>query len=167
MDAQTVGTWIGGAVLAIVTTVQTIRAGVATKRADDAKSIAQATATKVTEATASANVVAAGDLAKSNADLAWAYKEQAEQWKALAEKTHKEQAEYRQWVHDKNKEDNAIMLTLTAENADLKARTDLTPLLEHMKKHDANAERVADTLARLTDLISALIKNLAPGLTKA
>lgn len=162
MDANTAGTWIGGGILVIFTTIQTIRSGVAQKNATKAQQVASAAHQRAEFA----NTVSITDLAKSNADLASAYKTQAEEWKALAEKTYKEQQDYRNWVHDKNKEDNALMLRLTAENADLKARTDLTPLLEYMKRYDANAEKVSQSLSDLTDLIRMLIHEVAPNLTK-
>lgn len=158
MDFDSVGEWAGGAVLVAITAIQTIRAGVAKKKADEAT-------VKASEAhlrAESASAVSITDLAKSNADLAAAYKTQGEEWKALAEKTYKEQQEYRTWVHNKAEEDNALMLMLTAENADLKARTDLTPLMDYMKRYDANQQIVATSLAGLTETIRLLIKHVAP-----
>lgn len=164
MDSQAVGTAIGGSTLVLITAWQTVRAGAAKKSAEDAnksaneaKQVATDASNKANEASTTKSVAAASDLAKSNADLAAAYKQSADEWKVLAEKTFKEQNEYRQYVHDKAKEDNAVLLSLTAENADLKSKTNLTPLLEHMQKHDANAARVAETLTGLTELIKVLI----------
>ena len=165
MDPQTAGTWIGGAVLALAAAWNHVRAAQADKRAEAAKITAVEATTKATELSASVGNAAASDLARSNAELATAYKRQAEEWKALHEKTHKEHQDYRQWVHDKAKDDQAALLTLTAENADLKARTDLTPLLSHMKQYDLNAQKMTETLENLTKVVTTLAKHIAPDTT--
>lgn len=156
-----IGGWFGGVVLAALAALQTVRVGMVKKSAEEAKTLALAAHQRAESVSAVSNF----DLAKSNADLATAYKSQAEEWKALSEKTYKEQQEYRNWVHEKAKEDNALMLRLTAENADLKARTDLTPILDYMKRYDANAERMSQNLVDLTELIRMLIHEIAPKLT--
>ena len=161
MDPQTIGTYAGGAVLTIITAVQTIRAGAAKRAAEDAKRVALETTSTATANASNMQSAAQADLVKSNADLASAYKLQAEEWKALAEKIRQELADYREWVHTKTQKDNQAILNLTEENARLRAQTDLTPLLEHMKRYDANAEKVAATLDGLVEVIRQLSEHVS------
>lgn len=157
----TIGSWFGGFILAGLAAIQTVRVGMVKRSANEARLLAKEAHQRAESVSAVSNF----DLAKSNADLASAYKSQAEEWKALSEKTYKEQQEYRTWIHEKAKEDNALMLLLTAENADLKARTDLTPILDYMKRYDANAEKMSQNLVDLTELIRMLIHEIAPKLS--
>lgn len=138
-DAATIGAGVAAFLFGAWGTVQTWRVGKAKEDATAAKG------------------VSTDDLARSNADLAEAYKLKASEWKAAFETEHAESVAYHKYVHDKAEVDNATKLKLTEENALLRARTDLTPIIDHMEIQSKTNERVAVTLENLAKTISALM----------
>lgn len=108
----------------------------------------------------SADKVSREDVNKSNLDLAESYRQRADDWKERYEVEHKESQDYRKYVHDKAREDQANVLRLTEENAKLNARTDLTPLIEHMKRQSDTNDAVAKSLVQLSEAVGLLMARL-------
>lgn len=76
-------------------------------------------------------------------------------WKKRYDDEHTEFANYRQKVHDKDQSVNARVLRLTEENAELKGKTDLTPVLRfHQEQGQINVKVVQSLDAILAHLKS-------------
>jgi hypothetical protein len=77
----------------------------------------------------------------------------AEAWKSHYQAAHLELNKYREEQHTRNDESNAKILSLTDENAQLRAKTDLSPVMKLMqdffKEQTAINEKI---LAALIDL---------------
>lgn len=92
-------------------------------------------------------------LSEAQRELLQVREQEAHAWKQRYETEHLEYTEYRQKVHEKAAETTARLLELTSQCADLKAKTDLTPVLEHIRNQDAINTKVVDSLdALLTKL---------------
>lgn len=135
MDAEAIGTGVFGVIASAWAAFQTWAS------AQRQKELAQANA-KVVENTEAAAVSkqyadAIPKLEKRLEDWAKRYDHDAAEWRARYDRLNDEQQKDRDqhekdrtYWHDKAKEDNAIHLKLQEENATLKARTDLKPLIE-------------------------------------
>lgn len=113
------------------------------------------TATKVATAATDESLV------KSQSDLLLSFKSMADDWKARYEIEHTEFVKYREAAHKKSNEDNQRVLVLTEENADLKARTDLTPVVEQLKEQAESNKQLGVTLKDLSEGVSHLIKQIS------
>lgn len=137
------------------------------KKAATAHAVAHHAQTRVEEVQKRVDKLSSEDLAERNAEIALAHKQKAEEWKTLYTQEHDESQRYRTYVHEKAKTDNSTLLNLTEENAMLKARTDLGPVLEYIKESAETNRQVAGTLntvaasqATLTDAVRALVDRL-------
>lgn len=81
-------------------------------------------------------------------------------WKERFESKDKDLKAYQRYAHDKNQEDNLIVLRLTEENANLKGKTDLTPVLEHMREDQKVTAIIVDTLGKVATTMDILLSKL-------
>lgn len=153
MDATQIGTSIGAVLMAIWGAIQTHKATKAEKKVNETVAVAD-------EAKRLLAHVSTDDLAKRNEELAHAYKDKAEEWKMAWEKEHSEGKAYQQRVHDQREVANAEHLKLIEENAALRARTDLTPIIKYIENGQSTMEKVAIALTSLTSSISDFMKQL-------
>jgi len=152
-DVESVTQWTIVATAALFAAWQTYTA-------QKAKAIAVDANVKAQEAASAAQAAGASDLNKSNLDLAEAYRLKANEWKDLCAASHSEFEIYRQRVHDKNEKDQAVLLKLTDENAQLRGRTDLTPIMKHMTEQSEFTKELSITLIKLTTAVEILVKRL-------
>lgn len=146
-DGTTIGAILFGIVSAFYAAFQQKKASSATDQAITATRVA----TAATDET----------LLKSQNDLLESFRAMANDWKARYEVEHTEFLKYRESAHKKTNEDNATMLKLTEENADLRARTDLTPVVEQLKDQAASNQQLGITLKELSEGVSHLIKQIS------
>lgn len=93
---------------------------------------------------------------RAQASLLEVVQAEAKAWRQRYESEHEEFVSYRQKTHDNAQTAQATVLKLTAENGELKAKTDLTPILKfHQDQSDINA-KVVQTL-------DAILKKLGNG----
>lgn len=92
------------------------------------------------------SLIATDQLNASRAELVEVTKQEAQTWRSRFEAEHEEHAEYRKKTHDRNQEAQALVLRLTTENAELTAKTDLTPVLNQLKAQAEINTKVARSL---------------------
>lgn len=80
---------------------------------------------------------------------------QVEIYKDLAEHKSIEAKECRDFHHEKYSEANAIVLRITAENAELKAKTDMTPVIAQLKDVTTQLSDLARIITLMMDKIKA------------
>jgi hypothetical protein len=91
-----------------------------------------------------------------------------EAWKSRYEAEHLEIMAYRDQVHAKNEESNAKIITLTTENAELKSKTDLSPLMKMMQTFFAEQTEInQQILDGLTELLTPKRKRARARAAKA
>jgi len=129
-----------------------------TRRAEKAKLETQKVQAVAEEAKKLLASVSSDDLAKKNEELAKAYCQKSEEWQAAWKKEHEENQAYRSLVHTQRNQAQAEHLKLVEENASLRARTDLTPIISHIEKQQETNERVATALTQLTSGINSLMQ---------
>lgn len=127
--------------------IQQRKAKAATEQANSATEIAHRTASE--------------EFARSQSELLASYQSMSNDWKNRYEIEHAELQKYREYVHDKNKKDQETMLRLTEENADLRARTDLTPIVEQLKQQARTNEELGATLGKLTQAVTILLDRIS------
>lgn len=81
-------------------------------------------------------------------------------WKKQVEKDRAEFAEQRQYWHDKAKEDQALLLHCQLETAELKGKTDLTPLVEYLKHRSVIDDQILSTLKGFSDSLTRVHERL-------
>jgi hypothetical protein len=82
----------------------------------------------------------------ANESLVNVVRAEAAAWKQRYESEHEEYVVYRHKSHDNTQETTAMVLKLTADNAELKSKTDLTPILKfHQEQSDINM-KIVETL---------------------
>lgn len=86
---------------------------------------------------------------RAQGELVEVMKLEAQAWKNRYEGEHQEFTEYRQKAHDKANADNARILELTAENADLHSKTDLTPVISFQNDQSRINAKVIETLDKI------------------
>lgn len=143
---------IGRDVAAVIAFVYAVVQGLSASRAKQQVETARA---EVEEVKARTENATQSDLARTNSELATAFKIKSEEWQAAWKKEHDESIAYHDWVHEKSQKDQALHLTIVEENANLRARTDLTPLIDHMDK-------VLTAITKLTVVVNVLFERVAP-----
>lgn len=151
MDPTSAGAAFGSFVLATATTIWGV---ISSRKATDAQN-------KLSENQKVSQRLSSDDLAKSNLEVASAYKARADEWKGEYDRQHAEIMAYRDWVHEKAKKDQAEYLSVVKENESLKARTDLSPVIEHMFQQTENSAKILDVLTKLTTAIDTLTDKLS------
>lgn len=91
-------------------------------------------AEKLTLADSERSRAASAALIKAKDDLIAVQQERAEAWKTKWEVEHKEYTEYRADAHKQLNQAQVLVLQHTEEVAQLRARTDLTPILKHQEE---------------------------------
>lgn len=81
-------------------------------------------------------------------------------WKARYETEREEYISHRKATHDHNNEANARLIKLTDENASLKAKTDITPLLAHQEEQTKINAEVMRTLSKVTATLDLIMHHL-------
>lgn len=109
---------------------------------------------------AASNSPSSEDLARMNAELAAAYKDQAAKWQLAYETEKSDTEKYRKYVHDKNEVDAATMLSLSNENAQLKAQTNLSPLIQLVENQTRTTDQVLTVLAKMEEALDHIIHRL-------
>lgn len=83
-------------------------------------------------------------LETAQGELVAVMKLEAEAWKKRYEGEHEEFSAYRKSTHERAQEANSAILKLTAENIELKNKTDLSPVLQfHKEQSQVNSKLVA------------------------
>lgn len=98
------------------------------------------------------------DLAKD--ELIKVTRESAEAWKKRHDDLHLEYVAYRENRHKSDNDTNGMLLRLTADNADLRAKTDMTPILEHQREQALINQKVIEGLTKSTAALDLLIESL-------
>ena len=78
-----------------------------------------------------------------------------EAWKSRYDAKELEYINYREQQHDHNNEANATVVRLTAQNAELKSRTDLSPILQFNKEQSQINTKIVQSL-------DAILSHLVP-----
>jgi hypothetical protein len=81
-------------------------------------------------------------------------------WKSRYEAEHVEHNDYRKRQHDHNNETNARMLQLAEENSGLKAKTDLSPMMETLATFIEGQNRFMKDLTEINGRILSALTNL-------
>ena len=76
-------------------------------------------------------------------------------WKSHYQAEHLEFIDYREKAHQHNNEANAAVIKLTAENAELKSRTDLSPILQFQQEQSKINVKIVQSL-------DAILSHLSP-----
>lgn len=97
----------------------------------------------------------------SVAALAESHRVNAVEWKERWEQEHNEGIANRKIWHDQRNEFQNIVLRMTEENAKLAAKTDITPLVEHMQRQNETNVEVAKALTKLTEANMEVSKALS------
>lgn len=95
--------------------------------------------------------------------LAEVHKDEALAWKKRFEAEHTEYAEYRQKTHDAVQATQARILRLTEDNAELKGKTDLTPIIRFHQEQGQINVKVVQSLDAILGHLKAMPSN---GLSK-
>jgi hypothetical protein len=90
--------------------------------------------------------IAKAALDKAHDDLIEVMKLQIDSWKNRFAAEHSEFAEYRKTQHDHNNAANERVIKLTAENVELRAKTDLSPVLQFTKDQTTINAKVVQSL---------------------
>lgn len=135
MDPTTAATSIFGVLGVLAAAFERFRSQRASARAE-------ISAREREEATAAA-AVATSEITKQQAvneqiiagkeELCKIAREAGEAWKNRYDEAHAEFATYRATSHERAQEAQALILRFTAENAELRNKTDVTPILEHQR----------------------------------
>lgn len=89
-----------------------------------------------------------------------ALKEQNEDWKNRFQTEHEDYAKYRDGRHEADQKTNALILGYTAEIADLRAKTDLTPFKDAQEQQSKINGRMLDGMARAITILEMLERRL-------
>jgi hypothetical protein len=81
----------------------------------------------------------------------------ADAWKGHYEAGHLELETYRKAQHAKNEESQGTILSLTSENATLKSRTDLSPILTFHKQQSEVNEKIVQALKVVVSHLEKLL----------
>lgn len=92
-------------------------------------------------------------ISKNNEDLVKALQAQLEEWKDQYKQQHSELQDYREKVHAKAKEDQAKIIQLAEDNALLRERTDLKPVLDYLTNF-------SEVMKNLTTSVNHLIERI-------
>lgn len=84
-------------------------------------------------------------------------------WKAKYEQEHAEYTEYRTEAHKRLNEASALVLRHSAENAELRAKTDLSPVLKHQEEQSQVTTKIIETLAKINTTQDLLIESILNG----
>lgn len=87
-------------------------------------------------------------------------REQAAAWKVRYESEHDEYVKYRQERHEKDGEIQSLVLRLTMENAELRAKTDLSPVLEHQRQNAEVQVKMLESLAKISAVLDVMLKHV-------
>lgn len=90
---------------------------------------------------------------QAHSELVEVVRLQADAWKARYEGEHQEFTEYRDKTHAHNGVANSRILALTAENAELRSKTDLSPILRFHEDQARRDERISVALERIVQFI--------------
>jgi hypothetical protein len=86
--------------------------------------------------------------------------ESKDSWKAKYETEHAEFIEYRKDAHNKLNEASARVLAYSAENGELRAKTDLSPILEHQQHQTELSAKMIETLSKINTTQDLLIESI-------
>lgn len=84
--------------------------------------------------------------------------EQVTTWKGQYEIEHQEHKQYRDYAHLKLGEANDKVLAYNAEMIELRAKTDLTPLHQHIADQSKVNERMIDSLTKISETLVILME---------
>lgn len=94
-------------------------------------------------------------------ELVQMQRERADNWKAKYDQEHGEFNKYRDDIHTRLNDANALVLKYTAENGELRAKTDLTPILANQQQQVAVNTKVIDSLTKINLILDDLVKRKA------
>lgn len=78
-------------------------------------------------------------------------------WRDRHDEKSKELDNHRQSYHAKNGELQAKLLEATAETSALRAKTDLTPILQHQERDAEITTKIMETLETMTKILKGLV----------
>jgi hypothetical protein len=97
-------------------------------------------------------------IAAAKDELIQVQKENSDAWKSRYESEHLEYNTYREKQHAQNNDSGALILKLTNENADLKGKTDLSPVMKVMTDFIENQRAfMTEQTAINSKILSALV----------
>lgn len=85
-------------------------------------------------------------------------KEDREIYRTRYQREHDEYKEYREKTHDIANDINAKMIRISSENAELKVKTDITPLMVYTKEQSEINNRIIKSLDRILERLPETIK---------
>ena len=104
-------------------------------------------------------------LDEANAALIQVVKDEANAWKIRYETEHAEYLDYRQKAHLRDGDMTSRILELTTECADLKAKTDITPILQAQKDQQDINTKIVESLNTITQTSQVILDRLTKGKT--
>lgn len=131
-------------VFSIATALATVAAGFERYRSQRANARAQASAEVAAEAKQEQAVK--DQIIAGKEELCRIAREAGEAWKKRYDEAHTEFSEYRNATHARAQEAQALILRFTAENAELRNKTDVTPILEHQRTQSEINSKIIQAL---------------------
>ena len=102
-------------------------------------------------------------LDEANAALIQVVKDETAAWKVRYETEHAEYLDYRQKAHLRDGDMTARILELTTECADLKAKTDITPIIQAQKDQRDINTKIVESMNNITQTSQVIIDRLTKG----
>lgn len=97
--------------------------------------------------------------AQAQAARAAMYQKIAEENRALYEREHKELSDYRDYVHDKDKETTATHLALHNQIDILQSRPDFSDLFKHLEEQALVQTKILEAVQGMVSMMSKLLEN--------
>lgn len=146
INPEEIGGWITSAVLAGVAMWQ--------KRKADIKEIEKRQLSEATSKTTETVCSNSQTMLAAKDDLIKRMEETLCEYQKQLVRDHTELKDAREYWHAKNEKDQALILKIASENSDLRAKTDLTPVLKHLEQVLKALNDVAVTLSRLAERLN-------------
>jgi len=86
--------------------------------------------------------------------------ERAETWKAQFDREHEGRENDRTYHHSKLEASNTLVLKCTCEVAELRAKTDLSPIHDKLEKQDAINAQMINTLNTISQTLQVLVQKI-------
>ena len=86
--------------------------------------------------------------------------QERDSWRVRFDDKSKDLEAYRQEVHDKSERLNAMVLKSAAEAAELRAKTDLTPILEHMKEDKEATRQIVEQMGSTARILEKILEHI-------
>lgn len=86
--------------------------------------------------------------------------ESASAWRQRYEDEHREYKTYREDRHRKDNELQEMIMRTTAENTQLRIKTDLSPILEQQRQHAEVQVKMLESLAKISAVLDVMMKHV-------